>query len=69
MSVTVIATGFPTHDGSPSAPAASKETAVKNAAPASAYANQKEQPAPAHETTPLVDDSDFVDIMSIFNKK
>ena len=69
MSVTVIATGFPTHDGGQSAPSASKETAAKNAAPASAYANQKEQPAPVHDTTPLVDDSDFVDIMSIFNKK
>ena len=69
MSVTVIATGFPTHDGGQSAPSAGKETAAKNAAPASAYANQKEQPAPVHDTTPLVDDSDFVDIMSIFNKK
>lgn len=69
MSVTVIATGFPTHDGGQSAPSAGKETAAKNAAPASAYANQKEQPAPVHDNTPLVDDSDFVDIMSIFNKK
>ena len=72
MSVTVIATGFATHDGSQTAPASS---AQKEAAPAqkaapvnSAYAAPKES-APSLDSNPIVDDSDFVDIMSIFNKK
>ena len=71
MSVTVIATGFATHDGSP-APAAPKResapAAVKTGSAPSAYAAPKEQ-SPAAESNPIVDDSDFVDIMSIFNKK
>ena len=72
MSVTVIATGFATHDGSQTVPASS---AQKEAAPAqkaapvnSAYAAPKES-APSLDSNPIVDDSDFVDIMSIFNKK
>ena len=71
MSVTVIATGFATHDGSP-APAAPKResapAAAKTSSAPSAYAAPKEQ-SPAAESNPIVDDSDFVDIMSIFNKK
>lgn len=71
MSVTVIATGFATHDGSP-APAAPKResapAAAKTGSASSAYAAPKEQ-SPAAESNPIVDDSDFVDIMSIFNKK
>lgn len=71
MSVTVIATGFATHDGSP-APAVPKResapAAAKTGSASSAYAAPKEQ-SPAAESNPIVDDSDFVDIMSIFNKK
>lgn len=72
MSVTVIATGFATHDGSPAPASASRKEPAPAAAKtnaSSAYAVPKEQPASSVESTPIVDDSDFVDIMSIFNKK
>ncbi|MBS6860092.1 MAG: cell division protein FtsZ [Clostridiales bacterium] len=71
MSVTVIATGFATHDGSPVPAAPKRESApaaAKTGSASSAYAAPKEQ-SPAVESNPIVDDSDFVDIMSIFNKK
>ena len=72
MSVTVIATGFATHDGSPAPASASRKEPAPAAAKtnaSSAYAVPKEQPASSVESTPIVDDSDFVDIRSIFNKK
>ena len=69
MSVTVIATGFATHDGSNEA----AQDDRKSSAPTGTYSNntrdsrdsQSRRSAPA----PIDDDDTFIDIMSIFNRK
>ncbi len=71
MSVTVIATGFATHDGSDAV-----QEERRSSAPSNMYSNsgrdsrdsrdsQSRRPAPA----PIDDDDTFTDIMSIFNRK
>ena len=70
MSVTVIATGCSTHDGSPAPEESKKEGSSRSSAgTASAYSAPRESSSPSLDSNPMVDDSDFVDIMSIFNKK
>lgn len=69
MSVTVIATGFATHDGTNEA----AQDDRKSSAPTGTYSNntrdsrdsQSRRSAPA----PIDDDDTFIDIMSIFNRK
>ena len=69
MSVTVIATGFATHDGTNEAMLDERKSSTS----AGAYAHtardsregQSRRPAPA----PIDDDDTFTDIMSIFNRK
>lgn len=58
ISVTVIATGF-TNDGSYKAP----ENKEPRSAAENAFVSAAEKPAPSEE------DSDYIDIMSIFNKR
>ena len=65
MSVTVIATGFATHDGTPAqsvSPAAAK-TGVS--APGG---SARPQQGRVEKTTGLDEDDTFTDIMSIFNR-
>ena len=70
MSVTVIATGFSTHDGSHAPEESKKDVSSRSSAgTASAYSAPRESSSPSLDSNPMVDDSDFVDIMSIFNKK
>ena len=71
MSVTVIATGFSTHDGSPAPEESKKDVSSRSSSgTAQAYSAPRESSSsPSLDSNPMVDDSDFVDIMSIFNKK
>lgn len=65
MSVTVIATGFATHDGSPQA----VNPAVRNSTPVSSSGSVvKPQQGQGDKATGLDDDDTFTDIMSIFNR-
>lgn len=77
MSVTVIATGFATHDGTPIAPNAASAAGPQNK-PQSIGGKMASQPqtgAPASaaedrsKANPADDDDTFIDIMSIFNRK
>jgi cell division protein FtsZ len=61
MSVTVIATGFATHDGTPAPP----PTAAKSSAAGAGAPPAKKTP---EKTTGLDEDDTFTDIMSIFNR-
>ncbi len=61
MSVTVIATGFATHDGTPAPP----PTAAKSSAAGVGAPPAKKKP---EKTTGLDEDDTFTDIMSIFNR-
>lgn len=68
MSVTVIATGFATHNGAP----APEQAPAEAAAPARPQqsASSRQNAAPRAQANPVVEDDDggFTDIMSIFNK-
>lgn len=73
MSVTVIATGFATHNGAPApeaaapAPAAPAKPQQQSSAPASRPASSA---SPRAQANPVAEDDDggFTDIMSIFNR-
>ncbi len=73
MSVTVIATGFATHNGAPApeaaapAPAAPAKPQQQSSAPASRPASST---SPRAQANPVAEDDDggFTDIMSIFNR-
>lgn len=68
MSVTVIATGFVTHNGAP----APEQAPAEAAAPARPQqsTSSRQNAAPRAQANPVVEDDDggFTDIMSIFNK-
>jgi cell division protein FtsZ len=77
MSVTVIATGFATHDGTPVSPAA-EETASSQNKPQEAHRAAAQQSAGSasaasaedrSKASAIDDDDTFIDIMSIFNRK
>lgn len=68
MSVTVIATGFDSHDGSSAAPQPREQRRQEERPMPSAPSHPKEE-APAHHDDALGDDDrDFRDIMDIFNR-
>jgi len=75
MSVTVIATGFATHDGTPLNPSAAASSQSKpqethrTAGQQSATASSASSAEDHSKTTTIDDDDTFIDIMSIFNRK
>ena len=65
MSVTVIATGFATHDGSESVKEEKAAPAANNA-----YSNNsKDSRSSQRRQAPIEEDEDFIDILSILNRK
>ncbi|WP_050697431.1 cell division protein FtsZ [Anaeromassilibacillus senegalensis] len=72
MSVTVIATGFATHDGSdqPAREERRSSSAQSAYSHSSAPARESRESASRAQSSPSLDDDDtFTDIMSIFNRK
>ena len=67
MSVTVIATGFPTHDGDRGTAAESSKQPAGNSSSVGGTSRTADKPSTRDQS--VLGDEDFTDIMSIFNRK